>query len=281
MVNLETRICLTCGNHFSGKYCNQCGEKVYDVHDKTFKHLFEEIFHFFTHFDGKFLRTLKLVLLKTGTVSVQYCNGIRKPFFKPISLFFICVIAYLLFPVFGGLNMKLGTYVSPESGYASISRGVIKQKMQKQQVSFLQLSDKYNTTSPKFAKVFILLFLPLSALVLNLLFFNSRKYFFDHFILATELNTFFVFVGYLFLPVIMMGLLLINHGFERFFKDGSWLYKSVTVLYLLITTLAFHRFYKQGWLWSFIKATLFILLFTFVIRFAYHAILFWVVMFFI
>ena len=100
-------ICKNCNHSFSGKYCNQCGEKVYHEKDKSVLHLFEEGLHFITHFEGTFFNTLKKIFAKPGQLSVDYCKGKRKTYFKPLSLFLLLVVVYLLFPVFEGLNMKL------------------------------------------------------------------------------------------------------------------------------------------------------------------------------
>src|SRR6478736_8508316 len=100
-------ICKNCNNSFSGKYCNHCGEKLYHEKDRSVFHLFEEGLHFLTHFDGTFFNTLKKIFTKPGQLSVDYCNGKRKTYFKPLSFFLLLVVLYLLFPVFEGLNMKL------------------------------------------------------------------------------------------------------------------------------------------------------------------------------
>ena len=99
--------CKNCGHQFNGHYCNQCGEKVYSDHDKTFRHFSEDAFHFPTHFDNKILRTWWLIMTKPGFVSSQITAGIRKPYYKPVNLFIIGVVLYLLFSFFQGLNMPL------------------------------------------------------------------------------------------------------------------------------------------------------------------------------
>ena len=85
-------ICKNCGNSFTGKYCNQCGEKVYGEKDKSVFHFFEEGLHFITHFDGTFFNTLKKLFTQPGQLSVDYCNGKRKSYFKPLSLFLLLVV---------------------------------------------------------------------------------------------------------------------------------------------------------------------------------------------
>src|SRR5690349_21293596 len=102
--------CKNCGNQFTGKFCNNCGEKVYTEHDKTFAHFIEESFHFITHIDSKFLRTWWLVMTRPAVVSTDISQGVRKRYYKPINLFLIGVVLYLLFPFFPGLNMPLRTH---------------------------------------------------------------------------------------------------------------------------------------------------------------------------
>src|SRR5579871_2821131 len=103
----DPHVCKNCKHSFVGNFCNACGEKVYHENDRAFKHLFEEVLHFLTHFDGTLLRNIKTMLTYPGKVSEDFCYGIRKKYFKPLSLFLLLVILYLLFPLFGGLNMKL------------------------------------------------------------------------------------------------------------------------------------------------------------------------------
>lgn len=280
-MNTNSITCKSCSNVFTGKFCNNCGEKLYNDHDKSLKHLFDDVFHFFTHFDNKFLKTVKLVLFKPGYLSSQYCEGIRKPYFKPVSLFIICVILYLLFPFFSGLNMQFGTYHSSNYTYAPFVQPAIQQKLQNNAISIDQLATRYNQASPKFAKVMILLYLPLSALALSILFSRRKKYYFDHFILSTELNSFYILIGFLVVPIFAYAMISVWPASERFFKDGSVFFKMVLGLYLVVFAVALRRFYKERWIWIVIKAIIFLLLFMFVIRFLYNLLLFYLVMLFI
>ena len=106
-----SHICKNCNHAFTGKYCNHCGEKVYSEKDRSVLHFFEEGLHFITHFEGTFFNTLKKIFTRPGQLSVDYCNGKRKTYFKPLSLFLLLVVLYLLFPFFEGLNMKLYYHV--------------------------------------------------------------------------------------------------------------------------------------------------------------------------
>jgi Protein of unknown function (DUF3667) len=263
--------CKNCGNHFTGTYCNQCGEKVYTHHDKTFGHIFEEGFHFLTHFEGSFLTTLKTVFTKPGKFSLEYCNGLRKKYFKPVSFFLLLVVLYLLFPRFSGLNMKLGTYAAELYGFTWVSIPLIKSKLKAKNITYKELAVLYDAKSSSVSKIGLFFILPFASAVLLLLFFNTKKYYFDHFILALELCSIFIALHFLIIPFLSFLAELINKSWASFFWDDNyWLGYSIMALDLLIVSVAFRRFYKQKWIWTIPKAIIYILVFGEVIIYLYR-----------
>jgi hypothetical protein len=173
----QTHNCKNCSNEFIGKYCNVCGEKVFTDQDKKVLHLFEEGFHFITHFEGSFLTTIKTVFTKPGKFSLDYCNGIRKKYFKPVSLFLCFVVLYLLFPRFQGLNMKLNTYASEQYGFRWIAAPLIQKKMKSKNIDYNQLAVIYDSKSASISKIGLFLIIPLAASILLLLFYKKKYYF--------------------------------------------------------------------------------------------------------
>lgn len=276
---MEQHACKNCGYLFEGKFCNNCGEKYFDAQHKSVKHLADEAFHFITHLDSKFLRTLKLVLFKTGKYSREYTEGKRKDYFKPVSLFLIIVVLYLLFPLFSGLNMKFDTYMLPKYNYSVFASPIVEKKLE--HMTYAEVQQQYDDKSGKFSKVFLLLYLPLTALVLKLAFVRHKRYFYDHFVLATELNCFIVFVTYLVLPLVMVIAKLLGVNVEEYFSDNSMLFLFVQFFFMVITTLAFRRFYREGWISSSVKAGGFMVLYLFAIKYVYSIILFMIVMLFV
>ena len=75
--------------------------------EKSLRAFFGHLFHEITTLDGKFLKTLVLMLRKPGEVSHQYMNGRRVPYYKPVSMFFVANLLYFLFPAFNSLNSSL------------------------------------------------------------------------------------------------------------------------------------------------------------------------------
>jgi len=281
----ETITCKNCSNHFSGKFCNICGEKVYSEKDKSVKHFFEEIFHFITHFDSKFFKTLLLIFKKPGTLSLLYCNGIRSRFFKPTSLFLIGIVIYLLFPVFQGLNLSFrGNITNFDHQYMHFISSLAEQKAAAKQISMAQLGEKYDHLSPKFAKVLLLILLPLTGLALQLLFRKKRGYYFDHLVLATEANNMYLYFTFFIMPL----LLYIPAFFARIFNFSSVRIFTDTItipLYLIVllvwSAVAFKTFYKIKTSRALLKGLLFLLLHSIILYIIYRVILFLIVLLFI
>lgn len=268
---INKNVCKSCGNDFSGKFCNLCGEKVYTNNDKKISHLLEEVFHFITHFEGSFLKTVKTIFTNPGKVSLDYCNGIRKKYFKPVSLFLLFVVLYLLFPRFQGLNMKLNTYTANEYGFRWISIPLTKSKMKEKNIDYKQMAAIYDSKSATISKISLFLIIPLAASVLLLLFYNSKKYFFDHSIISLELSTIYIGIHFLIIPFISFLIEKINSNWITFFYDDNyWLGIIIVLIDLLIVSFAFKRFYQQKWAWIVLKAVIYIIAFSQLIIYLYR-----------
>ena len=271
----EIIICKNCGNQFSGKYCNACGEKVYGIKDRSLHHLAEEFFHFLFHFEGTLITTLKTFIKKPGLVSEDYCNGIRKKYFKPLSLFLLLVVIYLIFPLFEGLNMKMQFYLT--SGFSHFyAAKKIPQTMLETGLSEKELAEAFHHKAEKISKFLLILIVPLSALWCWLCTFKKRKYFFDQIVFAAELNCVFLLWGFLFFPLILFLSQYIFHKVSgNYFEmsDGiSGL--GINLILAIYTAFAARRFYQIKKWQSIIFAFLFVAVHSFIIIPLYKLILF-------
>jgi hypothetical protein len=86
--------CRNCQNHFAGKICNKCGEKVFDEKQLSSKHFFHQIIDFFTHFESKVLKTIWLNIIKPGFITQQNLEGIRVKYANPIQLYLVVSILF-------------------------------------------------------------------------------------------------------------------------------------------------------------------------------------------
>lgn len=281
----SSNTCLNCGSTLTGEYCSQCGEKVFSERDKSISHFLHESFHFITHLDGKYLRSLKLVFFKPGFLSVEFCRGIRKKYFRPVSLFLVGVLIYLIFPLLPGLNMSF------YENHATFYRGMNIKAVHSMSVAYMQdkgvteeeLARRYDARSPKFAKVMILLVLPFTAGILWILFFRKRQYLFDHLIIGTEMNTLLLYSMFILLPV------LLNLIFWGWFKitgnDLDYGDPLIVPLQVIIMSVgwgsALRRFYGLGFGELVLKTVLFFVLHSVFVYIVYRLILFMTVMLFL
>lgn len=268
--------CRNCVNTHTGSYCNKCGEKVITAHDKSIGHIAEEVFHFFTHFDNSFFNSFRTIVASPGKFSHDYCNGSRKKYYKPVSLFFLLIVVYLLFPgAFpGGLNMPLGQYLH-RNGMAFTTQ-MTEAKMARLDIDFDTLAELYQHKSHTVSKLMLLTLLPLSAFALAAL--HPRKaVYYDNFILATELNSFFLVCAFMIMPFCMalfssiMQFAGAGKAYNNFDDVAIPLFSSA---YLLFCTVSFRRFYGSSWLPAGIKSAAYIFIHLFIWNYIYKALLF-------
>jgi hypothetical protein len=274
-------VCKNCGNSFQGKFCNQCGEKVYGNKDRSVIHLFGEVFHFITHFEGKFFTTLRTIVTRPGKMALDFTNGIRRKYFKPVSFFLLIVIIYLLSNLFSGLNMSFSVYLNPEYRYRTLALPVVKQKLRSHPLTADQLANKYNAKSPVFAKLLLFLLIPLSAMVIYLLYIRSAKYFFDHLVFSVEIMSMYLVIWWLLFPAIILSVMYLIPSIRPFIHDDSWVYKVLAIFLGSYFFIAFRNFYREKIWLTLLKTLIFLATFVLVILFIYRIILFYTVMFFI
>jgi hypothetical protein len=261
-------ICKNCGNNFTGKYCNNCGEKIYHAKDKNVWHLLGEAFHFTTHFEGTFFNTVKAILTRPGKLSLDYCNGIRKKYFKPISFFLLLVIIYLLFPVFEGLNQDLIYYTrNPLYGEYAMQKSLY--VMQAKGLSEQELTLKFHQEGEMVSKFLLFIIIPIMALFSWLIAFKKRRLYFDHFIFSIEESAWLILWGFLLLPVIWWLLGLIGPGLSEI---GIML--SIIMGFVLHLFFAAQRFFTMKWYYNILFCVLYTFALALVVQYLYKFILF-------
>ncbi len=268
---LHPNVCKNCSNRFSGKFCNACGEKIYTEKDKKISHLFTEAFHFLTHFEGTFFNTLKTVFTRPGNLSADYCNGLRKKYFKPLSFFLLLVILYLIFPVFEGLNMKL-KYHENHMLYGKYAAAKVASIIEQTGAGHESLERAFHRAGEKTSKFLLFIIIPFVAMISWGLGFKKRNLYFDHFVFSIELCSFFLLWGFLLLPLLLAIFRLIVGSYAYTSENiTSILIFSVYILYVAVAARRFFRF--RRW-FSVIYALLFSLSLILFLEYIYKFILF-------
>ena len=149
--------CKSCGNHFKGNYCNECGEKVLLAEDRSFKTFVSNILIAITFADSKLVTTMWLVISKPGFISDEYAGGRRVKYLRPISLFFVFNLIYFLFPVIQLFNASLNTQLlAPQR---ELVRQMVAHKMVNlQMMDIASFSLIYNQKTTILAKLMVMVF---------------------------------------------------------------------------------------------------------------------------
>ncbi len=87
--------CLNCGNTFKGHFCNECGQKA-EVERLTGRHLVHETVHSLTHYEKGFFHTVWHFIVKPGTAAINFLQGKRKEYQKPVGYILILTGIYIL-----------------------------------------------------------------------------------------------------------------------------------------------------------------------------------------
>ncbi len=247
----QVHICKSCGNHFSGLYCNQCGEKVILPSDRSFRAFLSNILIALTFADNRFVKTLWLAVSHPGFLSAEYAEGRRVNYLRPLQMFFILNLIYFLFPVLQLFNSSLRTQMYYLAHSALVRKWVINRVVH-DNISLSGFELMYNEKSAALAKLLVVVYVILAALPLALLFIRKRnRYFTDHVVLSVELACFNMFVN----AILLSGALwLISALFKAGRPDwNNYLNDTTLTVIFVVTNLCFvyraaHTFYNQtGW----------------------------------
>lgn len=243
--------CKSCGNRFSGQYCNLCGEKVLDERDRSFRAFLNNILIAITFADNRFVKTLWLVLSRPGFLSAEFVEGRRVKYIRPLQLFFILNLLYFLFPVLQLFNSSLRTQMYHLAHSSWVRIWVVKRVVE-EGLSLEGYELMYNAKSASLAKLLVVVYVILAAVPLALIFLKKRdRYFTDHITLSVELACFNLFVNALFLSALLW---LANRLISVFRPEWSiYLNENVLTVIFVCTNLYFvyrsaQTFYGlKGW----------------------------------
>jgi hypothetical protein len=272
-MNSRVKVCKNCGTHFVDNYCNHCGQKAFEIADRNVFKLFGEMFHFITHFEGSFWTSLKTIVFRPGQMSLDYCKGIRKKYFKPVSMFLFIVILYLFFPGFSGLNVSLNEY--RQSFLAGrLIQSQIDQKTGVGMPGAEKFTEQFKLVSEKVSKFMLFLLAIFAAVLIRSLFPRTRHYFYDDLILAIEINIFLILVFFTVIPVILSFVLRPEHNltYSSFLEHAISL--TIVLLFGLYSARVFYTVFGQRWWICLLKGITFAILLSVFLIFLYRPMVF-------
>lgn len=291
--------CLNCNSTVEGKFCGNCGQENIEPRESLWS-LITHTFKDFSHFDSKFFVTTKYLFLKPGLLTIEYNKGKRASYVNPIKLFFFTSFLFFVTMGFMG-TMKpkmekignLGTRMNHADSLAldSIARGFeqesntlgkeLKLDTLHQGKSFFSkyMSKKYMELNKIYKKdkkaffekaienffhnlhYFILMLLPLFALLYSILYIRQKRYFSEYVIFAIHFH------------VIVLLVILLSAIFNKLFPQIKEIYFYIFIF--MYQFFSMKKVFNQSNSKTFLKLIfidfiyLFILLIFFVFVFLY------------
>ena len=243
----EHHTCKSCGNTFTGLYCNQCGEKLIEPKDRSMRTFLSNILLFISFADSRFLKTLWLTIKNPGFLSKEYADGRRIYYLRPLQLFFILNLIYFLFPVLQLFNSSLRTQMY-YLFHSSMVREMVVKHVVSEGISIEGYGLMYDAKTAGLAKLLMVIFVLLASLPLSLIFIKKNRYFTDHLTLSVELACFNIFVNAIFLSGLLWVLSRLLHwsgsGLGDYLNDTTF-----TVIFISTNLYFIYRaartFYQQ------------------------------------
>jgi hypothetical protein len=240
MTERELHTCKSCSNQFYGTYCNLCGEKILTSKDKSFQTILNSILLTLTFTDSRFVRALWIIIKNPGLLAKDFSNGIRVKNISPMSVFFVLNLIYFFFPVIQLFSASLHTQLL--SPFSPLYDTIIARKAVNMGIDLSAFTMLYNLKTNSLAKLLVMVFVVISSLPLNFLYWKRNKFFTDHVTYAVELASFNLFINTILLTIVV-----------RLAGIGSYLNETTLTGIFLVTNLYFVlksgiTFYdEKGW----------------------------------
>ena len=222
--------CLSCSNEFEGKYCNQCGEKVIDQKDRRLVYFLGELVNAITFADSKLWKSLILIVRKPGFVSYEYVKGVRKPYMRPLSLFFLANLLYFLFPIFNTFNTTLYHQTKSFSFlHSEEASRMVANQVEAMDISYEEFETRYNAKTTELSKMLLIVMVFLVAAMFSIIHIGSaKKLLADHLTIALELMIYILVACMQIFGLLLIGFKIIGLGFTN-----SETFSSLSVIFLI------------------------------------------------
>ena len=220
--------CLNCGKPLMGSYCGNCGQKAKELRRPFFRLSREAISSLF-ELDGRSFRTLFYLLTKPAHLSKEYFSGRRMQYTPPLRLFLVISVSFfLLVSFYTSIRSMEGILsanheISGEEVSASTDdeedplaptlafvesinlpffdeqtntnlRRAMSAQAETNINSMIEDPSEFFRGYLEYITVFILLMIPLLALIQKLIYIHSGHFYVEHLVLTLHNHAFIIFI---------------------------------------------------------------------------------------
>ncbi|MDP9042433.1 MAG: DUF3667 domain-containing protein [Bacteroidota bacterium] len=237
------------------------------------KDMTHDALHDLIHFDKKIFRTLPVLLFKPGLLTEKTLEEPQSRYVRPFTLFVFINFLFFLVKSKGIFNYKLDTYMN-------IFEGMILKKQAALHVTMSILAERFNMAIHFEEKEYLIIMVPLFALILMLLFINRKTRYPDHLIFSLHFYSFLIIflllIPYILWPVQWI-LTAIHSRIDLTHSELSFILIIIVVTFIYLL-LALRRLYRQNILFTILKSLFLSCAVIFLIAYVYRIALFFIVM---
>lgn len=250
--------CKNCKNQFSGKFCNNCGEKIIEESDFSIKNIIAQGVDLITNLDSKFFKTIKLLLFFPGSLTKKYVTGVRVPYMKPLQIFVIANVLFFIFLSDVAVFRVPAKWFFVEN-YDSINvLDIVGQVSGELNLTQKEIAKLYDIKSTNLAKGLIILLIPFIASIVMMLNYRKKIQFGKHIIFSIHLFAFILLFSIIWSECIDF----------LFLSSNNVLYSTpITIVNIIYFTIALKNTYKDTWMITIVKGIVGMLLMGVTFRF--------------
>jgi len=255
----ERETCASCDAPLTGPYCSRCGERVLGPEALTLHHfVVNTVVQELLNVDGALWRTLRLLFVRPGRLSLEYVAGRRRPYLNPFRLLLVAIIVYLLmtssgliaFWSIGPVKMNIAPMAirpdrSIETTIEQIDRyGLLRRQVaaKQQQLASDAAREQFHNRLAAFAQPLSFANVVLFAAALHVCFRWRRRRFLEHAAFSMHFVSFVLLSSVILVPAIRFRFWLHGYLFLVIALIGLWQFGYLTV--------AIRRFYLTGGRWG-------------------------------
>jgi hypothetical protein len=252
--------CPSCGLSSAGRFCSACGEDKRRGKNYSLVGHLGEAFKVVTNIESGFLRSFSALITKPGLLTSEYFAGRRKPYLKPLQLFLFCNIIFFFVQSYTRFNtlstpLYIHTHQLPYSGYA---REKINKVILMRGTPFKEYQARFDAIVENQSKTMVVLMIPMFALLLQVMYWRTRRYFVEHLVFSIHFFSYFLLLlsADLLLMTAIVGIarrLTTNLAILDNDLLSTTLLLTLCLTYLLV---AVRRAYKQGWVLTVLKCVI-------------------------
>lgn len=186
--------CPACGAAAPERFCARCGEEQVHARDLSLRHFVREGIAAVTDFDSALLRSLVTVVRRPGLLTREYVAGSRRRYLPPLKLFFVCNVLFFFVESIthsSVLTTPLYVYLHYEP-FKPVVTGLVRARLLARHVSDVDYAKAFDPMSHTQAKTLVITMAPMLAVLVALLFAQSRRFFVEHLVFSVHFYSFFL-----------------------------------------------------------------------------------------